>query len=191
MAKYGMAKTIQITEPLEFTAGDTVTWHKSLSDYPANDGWSLVYTLINATAKLSIASTASGSDHAINITALISSGYAAGIYSWQSCVTKGLERYTVGAGNIRIQQNLAGEVAGVDLRSSAKKCLDQLDAALANYGKKAYLQAYEIAGRSMKFNAPSDFLTFRSKIQQEVNREIAVTRIKNGLSARNKSTIGF
>jgi hypothetical protein len=186
-----MQNTILNTEPEAFTAGDTVQWLKSLSDYPADDGWVLNYVFINAANKYSISSTAQGASHKINITAATSAAYVAGLYSTQSFVTNGEERYTVATGNIQINPNLAGQAFGFDTRSPAKKCLDQLDAALSTYGKKAYLQQYSIAGRSMSFNNPSEFLAFRSKVQQEVNREISAQRIKNGMSARNKTTIGF
>lgn len=186
-----MQNTILNTEPAEFTAGDTVQWIKTLSDYPADDGWVLNYVFINAANKYTVSSTADGQSHKVSITATTSSGYAAGAYSTQSFVTKGDERYTIANGSIKINTNLAGQAAGFDTRSSAKKCLDQLNEAFANYGKKAYLQQYSIAGRTMSFNSPGDFLAFRSKVQQEVNREISAERTKNGMSARNKSMIGF
>lgn len=186
-----MAKPIPTSEPLEFTAGDTVAWTKSLADFSAADGWVLNYRFINAAGKFDITGSASGSDHSINVPAVTTAGYIGGAYSWQAYVTKGAERYTVGTGNTTVLSNLAGEAAGYDTRSSARKCLDQLNDALATYGKKAYTQSYQIAGRSMSFQSPGDFLAFRSKVQQEVNRETSAIRIRNGLSARNKSTIGF
>lgn len=186
-----MAQTIPTIEPLEITAGDTIAWTKSLSDFPASDSWVLNYRIINTSNKYDIVCTASGADHAANVTATNSANYAAGTYSWQSFVTKGTERYTVGNGNIVIKENLAAKSAGFDIRTSAKKCLDALNTALEVYGKKAYTQEYEIAGRRMKFSSPGEFLSFRAKVQQEVNREIQAERIKNGLSARTKSLIGL
>lgn len=38
-----MAPTIPITEPRQFVAGDTWKWDKTLSDFPAGDGWQLSY----------------------------------------------------------------------------------------------------------------------------------------------------
>ncbi len=43
----------------------------------------------------------------------------------------------------------------------------------------------------MTFTSPSEFLAFRSKVQQEVNREIAAQNRKNGLQVRNKVLTGF
>ena len=186
-----MAKTIPSIEPLAFTAGDTIAWLKSLADFSAADGWVLNYRFINASNKFDVVGSASGADHAININAATSAAYVAGIYSWQSYVTKGAERYTVATGSVEIMADLAAKASGFDTRSPAQKCLDLLNIAFASYGNKAYTQEYEIAGRRMKFNTPGDFLAFRSKVQQEVNREINANKIKNGLSVRNKSTVGF
>lgn len=186
-----MAKTIPTTEPLAFTAGDTVAWTKSLSDFSAADGWVLNYRFINSAGKFDIASTASGADHAISVSAATSTAYMAGIYSWQSYVTKGAERYTVAVGSLEVEADLAAKTVGFDTRTPAQKCLDQINAAFATYGNKAYTQEYEIAGRRMKFTSPGEFLAFRSKVQQEVNREFAANQIKRGLTVRNKSTVGF
>lgn len=186
-----MAKTIPSTEPLAFNAGDTITWTKSLADFSAADGWVLNYRFINAANKFDVTASASGADHAININAATSAAYVAGIYSWQSYVTKAAERYTIAIGEVEIVADLAAKSAGFDTRTPAQKCLDQINIAFASYGNKAYTQEYEIAGRRMKFATPGEFLAFRSKVQQEVNREINANKIKNGLSVRNKSTVGF
>ena len=65
-------------EPKRITAGDSVTWTRSLSDYPASSGWVLSYALINAAGKISITATASGADHLISVSATTSVGWAAG-----------------------------------------------------------------------------------------------------------------
>ena len=63
------------TEPARVTAGDTIAWTKTLSDYPASAGWVLAYTLINAGAKITITAAASGDDHAVTVLAATSAGY--------------------------------------------------------------------------------------------------------------------
>ena len=50
--------TTPTTEPASITAGDTLTWQKTLADYPATV-WTLKYRFINATAKVDITATAS------------------------------------------------------------------------------------------------------------------------------------
>jgi len=187
----GMAQTVPNCEPTRITAGDTIAWTRSLADFPASAGWVLSYRLINALVKIDITAAASGDDHAVSVSAATSAGYTSGKYAWQAVVTKTTERYTVGTGALVIDPNLAAEASGYDTRSSAQKCLDDLDTALATYGNKAYTVEYEIAGRRMKFASPGDFISFRSKIQAEVAREKSAARIAAGESPRNKLLVRF
>lgn len=178
------------TEPIRVTAGDSISWLKSLSDYPASAGWALAYTLINASAKISIITTASGDDHLVAVTAATSSSWAAGSYTWQATVTKTTQRYTVGTGAIVIEPNLAAS-ATYDARSNARKALDAVNALLATYGAKAYLHSYEIAGRRQQFQTPGDFMAFRSRLMAEVATEENAARINAGLSPRNQVAVRF
>jgi len=178
------------TEPVRITAGDTVTWQKSLSDYPATAGWVLAYTLINSAAKINITSTASGADHAVAVTAATTAGWGAGIYTWVSTATMGAERHTVDQGSITIAPNLAAATT-YDTRSTAKKALDSVNTLLESYGAKAYMHSYEIAGRKQQFNSPGDFLAYRSRLMAEVGREDNATRLAAGLAPRNQLSVRF
>ena len=178
------------TEPSRVTAGDTITWLKSLSDYPASSGWVLTYTLINSAAKITITATASGADHLVNVSAATSAAYGVGLYTWVAAVAQGSERYTLGQGSIAIAPNLAA-AATYDTRTSAKKALEAVNLALETYGAKAYQHSYEIAGRKQQFQTPGDFLAFRSKLMAEVAREDNAQRLSAGLSPRNQIQVRF
>ena len=178
------------TEPARVTAGDTLIWLKSLSDYPANSGWALAYSFINAIAKQTVTATASGADHLATVTAAASAGWAPGTYTWVATVTKGSERYTIGQGSTIVAPNLAA-AATFDTRSSAKKALESVNVLLESYGSKAYMHSYEIAGRKQQFNTPGDFLAFRSRLMQEVAREENAARMAAGLAPRNQIQVRF
>ena len=178
------------TEPSRVTAGDTVAWTKSLSDYPATASWVLSYTLINNTAKITATATASGADHLVSITAATTANWTAGTYTWTAVVTKGAERYTVGAGGITVSPNLSAATT-YDTRSSAKKALEAVNTLLETYGAKAYMQGYEINGRKQQFQTPGDFMAFRSRLMSEVAREYNAERIAAGLSPRNQIAVRF
>ncbi len=177
------------TEPSRVTAGDSISWLKSLTDYPAGT-WVLAYTLINSAAKISLTATASGTDHLVNVTAANSALWAAGTYSWQATVTKSPERYTVGTGSIIVDPNLAALTTS-DTRTSAKKALDAVNALLETYGSKAYMHSYEINGRKQQFNSPGDFMAFRSMLEAEVAKEDNAARLAAGLSPRNQLFVRF
>jgi hypothetical protein len=187
-----MAMTIPTSIPSQVTAGDTVQWQIALADYPASAGWILKYRFINAAGKIDIVSAPSGDDHLVTVSASSSAGWAAGDYDYQAYV-EGVadQRRTISTGRIKVLPNLAGAATSFDNRSDARKCLDQLNKAFADYGSKAYTKEYEIAGRRMAFTSPGDFLSFRSKVQQEVNREEDAARIARGESPRTKVLVRF
>ena len=186
-----MPQPIPTAVPDSFISGDTVTWKISLSDYPASDSWVLKYRLINANSKLDLTAAASGADHLVTLTAAATAAYPAGGYIWQGYVEKAAERYTVGSGSVEIRPNLAARTSGYDSRSSAKKALDAMNTALEVYGQKAYVQSYEVAGRTMSFKNNAEFLAFRSRLQVEVRGEEAAARIAAGLSPRNKIRVRY
>jgi hypothetical protein len=178
------------TEPTRVTAGDTIAWTKSFSDYPASAAWVLSYTLINSAAKITITATASGADHLVSVLAATSAGYTPATYTWHAVVTKAAERYTVGTGQIVVAPNLAA-ASTYDTRTSARKALEAVNTALETYGAKAYMQSFEIAGRKQQFVSPGDFLAFRSKLMAEVAREDNATRLAAGLAPKNQLQVRF
>lgn len=181
-----MAIEISLKEPSEIRAGDTLNWIKSLGDYPASDGWSLSYRLINAGNKYDISSTASNNDHLISVAAAVTASYAPGEYDLIGWVAKSGERYSIPELKVNVLPDLAVATAGYDTRSTAKKTLDLLDAALLEYGAQAWVQSYQISGRTMSFRSQSEFMAFRSRLRLDVNTEENADRLKRGLSPRNK-----
>ncbi len=174
---------IPSTEPTFVTAGDTVEWTKSLSDYPAADGWTLSYRLINAAAAIDIVSTASGADHAISESAATTAAWTDGEYRYQAYVSKAGQRYTVGSGSITIRPNLAAVVGGYEARSTWTKALDDLRAALAAWlTTSGHVQEYEIAGRRMRFASADDIRKRIAIAEKEVAREASVDAAAAGNS---------
>lgn len=179
-------------EPTSVTAGDSLSWTRSLADYPASSSWVLHYRLINATAKIDITGTASGSDHLISVAASTSAGWAAGTYTWQAYVSKATERYTIGTGTMVVKPDLAAvSAAGYDDRTPARKALDALNAGLETFGSNAHVQEYAIEGRTMRYRTFADFMAARDRLTQEVTREDAAQRAAAGLPGKNKLNVVF
>lgn len=85
-----MAATIATTEPAEFTAGDSVEWDRSFSNYTPVDGWSLAYKLTGAhVSVLSISATANdaGTGFEVRVTPETTVSYTSGAYSLVGLVT--------------------------------------------------------------------------------------------------------
>lgn len=123
-----MAATTPTTEPTALRAGDTWAWKRSLADFPAPT-WSLTYTLINATGKVTLTAAAAGSEHLISAAATDTADHAPGRYRWVARVSDGNAVHTVDVGAIDILPDLAA-AATYDARSHARKMLDAINATL-------------------------------------------------------------
>lgn len=187
-----MAQTLPTTEPAFARTGDTLAWRRSLADYPAQD-WVLKYRLINAAGKIDLTATADGSDHLISVAAATSAAWAAGEYEWQSYVEGGTaERYTVGTGRLTLRPNLAAQAGGFEARSTARKALADLRAALATWiSTSGQVQEYEIAGRRMKYASAGDIRARISLLEREVAREDTAEKLAAGQDPGRRLLVRF
>lgn len=176
--------TVATIEPDRFIAGDTVSWTRSFADYPANAGWSLSYVLMGSN-KYTVNATTSGADFLVTITAAISAAYVAGYYAWQAYVTKGVERYTVGNGELTIEASLSALTGVYDGRSHAKKALEAIEAVIENRASVDQ-QEYEIAGRRLVRCKLPELLVFRDRYRAEVKNEERAAAMAKGLYVSNK-----
>jgi hypothetical protein len=178
-----MSATIPTTEPSSFRAGDLLAWTKSLSDYPANQGWALSYTLINSATKITINASASGADFSVSVPAATTAGYQAGTYQWMARVTKAAEIYTVAHGTVEILPNLAAQ-STFDFRSHAKTMLDAIEAAFEGKASSTQLEM-EIHGRRIRSFSPEEMIHWRSFYKTEVAKEAqAETFARTGMNPR-------
>lgn len=185
-----MAIDIPTSEPARVRAGDTVTWRKSLAAYPATDGWTLYYRLINSAGKFDITSTPDGADHLVSVLPAASDDWTAGDYSLIAWVSDGSDRVTLDPMRITVLPNLAAEAAGYDSRSQAKKMLDAIDAALLSLssGERLAIVEAEVAGRRLKYNFEG-LMKLRNLYAAQVQAEINAERASLGLGGRNKLNV--
>lgn len=186
-----MAIDIPDTEPAKVRAGDTITWRKSLADYPASDGWTLYYRLISATAKFDITAAADGADHLVTVAKSTSATYTAGDYVLVAWVADGTERVSLGQGRITVLPDLAAvSAAGYDARSQAKKMLDAIDAALLSLssGERLAVVEAEMASRRIKYDV-NGLMKLRNLYAAQVRAEENAERAALGLGSRNKLNV--
>jgi len=152
-------------EPLEITAGDTVEWTRTLSDYPADDGWTLNYAL-RGPAKVDLTSEADGSSHKTTITSIAIT--VAGTYYVQGYVTKDSERHTVYTGRIKVNPNLAGETeATYDGRCHAQRVIDAIEAVIEGRAAKDQLEM-QIDGRRISKTPFEELIRIRQQYRLEL-----------------------
>lgn len=186
-----MAIEIPDTEPARVRAGDTVTWRKTLDDYPANAGWTLYYRAINSTAKVDITSAADGASHLVTVAKATTAGWTAGTYTLLSWVTSATERVSFPSVSLIIDPDLAAvSAAGYDTRSQAKKMLDAIDAALLSLssGERLAVVEAELAGRRLKYDF-NGLQRLRQLYAAQVRTEENAARIASGLPPRNSLNV--
>ena len=191
----GMLRSMDIDiptiEPARVRAGDTVTWRKTLADYPPSEGWTLYYRLINATSKFDITSTDDNDTHLVSVPKATTDDWVAGDYTLIAWVADGADRVSLPSGRITVQPDLAAvAAAGYDSRTQAKKMLVAVDAALLSLssGERLAVVEAEVAGRRLKYNFDS-LMKLRNLYASQVRAEEAAERAALGLSPRNKINV--
>ena len=132
--------------PESFSAGTTVRYRRSLSEYPAGAGWTLKLHLAGASV-LARTAVADSDDFIVTIAAGdTAGGFAAGLYKWVERVSnEGGEVYEVASGVVTILPNLAEASEG-----SEQEWLERAIAALKAQieGRlPAGMESYQLAGR--------------------------------------------
>ena len=183
-----MAAPTPTTEPTSLNAGDTAKWLKTLSDYPATDGWTLTYTLINGSNKITFSASASNLDYLVNVASTTTAGWTAGSYSWRSQVSKSGEVYTIESGTITVQPAFSANT--LDNRSFARIALLNIESYLKDANNMASAR-YKIGDREL-FKIPlGELLKARDKYRVEVAQEDAASNLARGLPDRRRIMVRF
>ena len=179
---------IPTTEPAAVNAGDTVRWRRALPYYPASAGWTLTYTLLNATGKITITASAHGDGHLVNVPAATSAGWAAGDYAWRAQVSKAGDVFTVAEGRMTVRPSFAAST--LETRSLARRALEAVEAYLADPNNISAAQ-YEIAGRQLRRHTLTELWAHRDRLRLEVLREEQAGRLAAGLPDRRRVLVRF
>lgn len=163
-----MAATIPTKEPESIVAGDTLKFNIDLADYPAGDGWTLKYNLVNASGTIQFQSSASGNTHAINEAFGTTANWVTGFYTLTGYVTNGTEQYQVyPPTRIEILPNPAS-AENRDTRSISQKIVDLMEAAMLT-GASRVTSEVEAEGVRVKWKDSTDFLAQYNFHKSQVN----------------------
>lgn len=178
-----MAPTIPTTEPATVTAGDSITWRVSLSDFHASEGWALSYTITSATAAYGFTAAPDGDAYLVSIDPATSALWSSGRYTLVGAVTNGSARHSVRRASLQVFSLHDGSTAA-DTRSHARKMLDAIEAWLES--RDPGVAAYTIHGRQMQYIDIGDLLRLRDRYRAEVAAEerAASGKVFNKLQVR-------
>lgn len=155
--------------PPTITAGDSLTWRKTLEDFPASSGWALSYILLNAAGKIEISAGADGSDHLVELSASATSAYPPGRYGYTAFVTLSGDRFSVASGGVEVLPDLA-QLANYDPRTFAERSLDAIEAVLSGKASKDQL-TYSLNGMSLGRYSWAELIKARDYFRAEVVKE--------------------
>lgn len=175
-----MSYTVPNTEPESFYLGDTVTWTKDLTAYPASD-WTLKYNFVSnddGGNNETTTATADGDTHVVSMSKTETAAFTAGDYKWFSYVEDAGEtvRYSVASGTVTFKPNQESET---DTRSHAKKVLDAICANIEGIASKEQ-QSYSIAGRSLSRYTPAELYEFKQQYAALYEKEKQEEQVANG-----------
>lgn len=182
--------TIPDIEPAKITAGDKVTWRKSIGDYPASQGYVLTYVLAGGGSKITITAVADGDDYLVTLPSATTAAYTPGEYTWYSALTLAGERTTLETGHVTIAPDPASLAETVDLRSHARITLDAIEAVIEDRATKDQ-QEVTIAGDKLVRHSVESLLALRSHYKTEVAREEAAEKLAKGLSTGGRILTRF
>ena len=171
----------------EFTdpVGDTI----SSSDYTLT--W---YARTNTASEgATIVGVAEGTGWRITVPATTTTGFDAGLWTWQAIATKNALQYTAGRGQFTVKATLSysGTPGAFDDRSRAEIDLGYVETAIRTLAQGGVVQEYTIGSRSLKRYKMSELLQLRDTLKAEVDRERRAEKVKQGLGTPGVTRVRF
>lgn len=174
----------------QIVAGETLNYRAVAASYPASAGW-VVTLYLNPRAggtATSVASTADGDDHLLQVAAATTAGWAPGWWAWETWAALGGERYRLEAGQLQVVAGLIGAAAGTDTRSDAEKALAAVTAMLAGKAGSG-VESYRINGRELRSYPLPDLLRLQQQLRRDVQAEQTAANIAAGLGGRQRFVV--
>lgn len=170
--------------PLKISAGDTLTFTQSASDFPAGSGWTLRYTFQGSGGVFTISSVPSGNDHLFQISSAATAAWAAGSYGFTCYASSATERVTLLAGSFTVLVNPATATAA-DTRSFNQRMLEALQAALEGTATKEQLRI-TVDGTQIEYKSGEELLKLYVRFRQFVAEERAAQQVSQGRTGLGK-----
>jgi hypothetical protein len=169
-----MSYPVPTSPPTSLRAGDTVTWRRTLPNFPASAGGTLSYVLVRTGNQILFSATADGDDYLVEVPATTTADWTTGKYTWLERITDAGKVYTLSTGVVEILPNLAAATGGLDTRTHAQKTLEALEAWIEN--KNIVAAEYQIGDRQIKSIPITELLKLRDLYRREVRQESGAPR---------------
>jgi len=191
---------VTILVPDTIYAGDTVKFDvPAFTDSIGTEIGSGSYTLTwyartnTASEGAAIVGVAESTGWRVTVPKSTTSGFDAGLWTWQAIATSGSVQYTAGRGQFTVKATLeySGTPSAFDDRSRAQIDLDYVEAAIRTLAQGGVVQEYTIGGRSLKRYKMAELLQLRDALKAEVDRERRAEKVKQGLGNPGIAKVRF
>ena len=193
-----------ISVPDIIYAGDTVIFDvPEFTDPIGNSVSSSDYTLVwyartnTASEGASVTGVAESTGWRVTVPATTTTGFDAGLWTWQAIATNTTPdpdvQYTAGRGQFTVKATLeySGDPGAFDDRSRAEIDLGHVEAAIRTLAQGGVVQEYSIGNRSLKRYKLSELLQLRDTLKAEVDRERRAEKVKQGLGNPGVTRVRF
>jgi hypothetical protein len=180
-------------EPQDVTAGDTVTWYRVVSDYPASEGWTLYYVFRGPTTIKLTAATYQTSNYVVTVADTVTADWKPGLYSVAAYVSDGSDRYSVATWfpQITILPNPEKYVEGsADNLTFAQKTLAAVETALLALASRKVASA-SVNGQSYSIQDVAKLTALRNRMREEVQSEKDAILYAAGLGGKKNILVRF
>jgi len=154
-------------------AGQTIKYTRTITDFPADQGWTLAVYLRGAvTRDAAVSTNANGKDFDVTVPATGATGtegMTAGNYAWIERVSKAGEVYDFSEGTLLVLQNLATAAAG-DGQSLNEKLLALVETRLSGRMTED-MEQFSIAGRAISRIPFKELMSIRNSLRWSVWQE--------------------
>lgn len=172
-------------EPIEFSAGDTLAFKRSLADYRATDGWSLVYEGRGQSQPIEFSSTADGADHSITVDAATTATWLPGEYALAGFAVKGSERHAIYMATLNVLPNLQAAPADEPVQTHAQKMVALYETAMLAKAGDDILET-RIGETAFKYMTPEQMRTEHGYWVSVRRNELARENARSGRPTGNK-----
>lgn len=129
----------------------------------------------------------------VTVAASTTSGFDAGLWTWQAIATYSTLTYTAGRGQFTVKASAkyAGSPGAFDDRSRAEIDLSYVEAAIRTLAQGGMVQEYAIGGRSLKRYKMVELLQLRDDLKNEIAMERKAEKIRQGLGNPGLAKVRF
>jgi hypothetical protein len=178
-------------EPTEITAGDTLTFQRSIGKYPASAGWQLTYELRGRAQAIEFTSVASGDSHVITVPAATTASWLPGAYELEGYagnIATG-ERERIFINNLTINRNLEGAAGDISVTTHAQRMIALIEAVQEGKATHDLLES-EVEGTRIKRLSPKELREEYNYWKQMRQNEVrAADSLAGRSSGRNRFAV--